>query len=132
MTMQDSISTDIHGKVAAKGNDSFMIAADLLQDIDFPFAKNFFSGTGIELGNGHAHSPFNTPVRIDKLPAEALGQLAANMTFAAPHHADENDIPLHHYRRTSSISILCICTPLFYHNFFSLTQKILYFFFIEL
>ena len=59
-----------------------MIAADLLQDIDFPFAKNFFSGTGIELGNGHAHSPFNTPVRIDKLPAEALGQLAANMTFA--------------------------------------------------
>lgn len=102
MAMQDSISADIHRKIAAKGNDSFMIAADLLQDIDFSFAKHFFPGARKELGNSHAHSPFNTPVRINKLPAEALSQLAANMTLAAPHHADENDIPLHHYRRTSS------------------------------
>ena len=101
-----------------------MIAADQQATL-ISRSRNTFPRLAKNSANGHAHSPFNTPVRIDKLPAEAR-QLAANMTLAA-HHADENDIPYIIIGAPPQISILCICTPLFYHNFFSLTQKTLYF-----
>ena len=76
-----------------------MIAADLLQDVELPFAKPLFAGMGVKFGNSHADGPFDTPVRVDKLPAQPLGQFSSYMTFAAPHHAYENNIPFH--RRTS-------------------------------
>ena len=57
---------------------------------------------GKELGNRPAYGPLDTPIRADKLPIEALRQLTAKMTLTAPHHPDEDDIPLHHDRHTSS------------------------------
>ena len=81
-----------------------MVAADLLQHIDFPFTEYLFPGPFKKVGNSLSHLAFDPTVCIDKLPPQTDSQLAAYMAFATPHHAYKNYIALNH-----TLSLLAVC-----------------------